>query len=111
MYKHCRTSSHASLVSKPDAARISQRPAISHLLATEALAMAQVRKERGSDPIWAEAWQWRENLQRAIDGCHTTDEMSSAGLAAYSELKGPNMPLSCGYSVRPPCPAGYLAYI
>lgn len=73
--------------------------------------MAQVRKERGSDPIWAEAWQWRENLQRAIDGCHTTDEMSSAGLAAYSELKGPNMPLSCGYSVRPPCPAGYLAYI
>ena len=38
-------------------------------------------------------------LQRAIDGCRTTDEMSSAGLAAYSELKGPNMPLSCGYSV------------
>ena len=73
--------------------------------------MAQVRKERGSDPIWAEAWHWRENLQRAIDGCHTTDEMSSAGLAAYSELKGPNMPLSCGYSVRPPCPASYLAYI
>ena len=35
--------------------------------------------------------------------------MSSAGLAAYSELKGPNMPLSCGYSVRPhaqPAPNG-----
>ena len=59
----------------------------------------QLRKERGTDPLYAEAWRWRENLQRAIDGCHTTDEMSSAGLAAYSELKGPNMPLSCGYSV------------
>ena len=88
-------------MSKPDAARLSERPATSYLLAAEALATAQVRKERGSDPIWAEAWHWRENLQRAIDGCHTTDEMSSAGLAAYSELKGPNMPLSCGYSVRP----------
>ena len=61
--------------------------------------MLQLRKERGTDPLYAEAWRWRENLQRAIDGCHTTDEMSSAGLAAYSELKGPNMPLSCGYSV------------
>ncbi|CAL5227355.1 g10303 [Coccomyxa viridis] len=58
----------------------------------------ELRKERGTDPLYAEAWRWRENLQRAIDGCRTTDEMSSAGLAAYSELKGPNMPLSCGYS-------------
>jgi hypothetical protein len=63
-------------------------------------APVQLRVEQGADPIWAEAWRWRENLQRAIDGCHTTDEMSSAGLAAYSELKGPNMPLSCGYTVR-----------
>lgn len=61
--------------------------------------MVQLRKERGADQLWAEAWRWRENLQRAIDGCHTTDEMSSAGLAAYSELKGPNMPLPCGYTV------------
>ena len=62
-------------------------------------APVQLRAEQGADPIWAEAWRWRENLQRAIDGCHTTDEMSSAGLAAYSELEGPNMPLSCGYTV------------
>ena len=65
---------------------------------------------RRTDPLYAEAWRWRENLQRAIDGCHTTDEMSSAGLAAYSELKGPNMPLSCGYSVSNPFPCTLYAH-
>ena len=30
-----------------------------------------------------DAWAWRERLQRAIDGCHTTDDMSAASMAEY----------------------------
>ena len=46
-----------------------------------------------------EAWAWRERLQRAIDGCHTTDEMNVVAEAAYEELPGPNVPPTCGYQV------------
>ena len=52
----------------------------------------------------AAVWKSRESLQRGMDGCRTTDDLSAAGLAAYgeSELPGPNLPLPCGYSVRNP---------
>lgn len=48
----------------------------------------------------AEVWAWRERLQRSIDGCSTTDDMLAAGLAAYDELDGLNVPVSCGFQVR-----------
>lgn len=47
----------------------------------------------------AEAWSWREKLQRAIDGCHTTDDLDAAAAAKYTELPGPHTPLPCGYQV------------
>ena len=50
-----------------------------------------------------EAWQWRELLQRGIDGCDSTADMSAPCLANYAELPGPNTPLPCGYSVINPC--------
>ncbi len=34
-----------------------------------------------SKAIFTEAWAWREQLQRAMDGCHTTDDMSANSLA------------------------------
>ena len=30
-----------------------------------------------------DAWAWRERLQRAIDGCHHTDDMNAASMAEY----------------------------
>ncbi|KAK9844063.1 hypothetical protein WJX81_003289 [Elliptochloris bilobata] len=47
--------------------------------------------------VACDAWAWRERLQRAIDGCHTTDDMNAASMAEYHELPGPNIPLPCGY--------------
>ena len=62
---------------------------------------------RKDERLWAEAWRWRERLQRAIDGCATTDDMGAAGMAEYYELPGPNIPVTPGYSVRPPCLPGH----
>jgi hypothetical protein len=47
-----------------------------------------------------EAWDWREKLQRSIDGCRSTDDMNAAAAAEYDELPGPHTPLPCGYQVR-----------
>ena len=52
-----------------------------------------------SKAIFTEAWGWRERLQRAMDGCHTTDDMSAAALAQNDEFEGPFLPLPCGYQV------------
>lgn len=49
-----------------------------------------------------DAWGWRELLQRAIDGCDTSDEASAAGLAEYEELPGAWPPVTGGYQVSPP---------
>ena len=48
----------------------------------------------------AETWGWREKLQRSMDGCRTTDHMLAAGLAAYDELDGLNVPVPGGFQVR-----------
>ncbi len=61
---------------------------------------SQVGRGRKAGHLWAEAWRWRERLQRAIDGCDTTDNLSAAGMAEYYELPGPNVPVTPGYSVR-----------
>lgn len=45
------------------------------------------------------AWEWREKLQRAIDGCHSTDAMLAAAQASYSEFEGSE--------VHAPVPSGY----
>lgn len=52
-----------------------------------------------SRALFTEAWAWREQLQRAMDGCHSTDDMSAQSLAQYDEYEGPNIPLPCGYQV------------
>lgn len=49
--------------------------------------------------LFTETWAWREQLQRAMDGCHTTDDMSVLSLAQYEEFEGPNIPLPSGYQV------------
>ena len=54
-----------------------------------------------SKALFTEAWAWREQLQRAMDGCHSTDDMSASSLAHYEEFEGPNIPLPSGYQV--PC--------
>ncbi|KAK9810120.1 hypothetical protein WJX72_005080 [[Myrmecia] bisecta] len=63
-------------------------------------AWQQVASQPGMTPerlrLFAQAWHWRELLQRAMDGCHTTHDMSAAGLAGYGELEGPNLPLPDG---------------
>lgn len=50
-----------------------------------------------SKALFTEAWAWREQLQRAMDGCHSTDDMSAYSLAQYEEFEGPNIPLPSGY--------------
>lgn len=50
--------------------------------------------------VFAEVWWWRELMQRLMDGCATTDHMLAAGLSAYEELPGPNVPVTSGYQVR-----------
>ena len=62
--------------------------------------LPQVGQGRDDEQLWAEAWRWRERLQRAIDGCATSDDMGAAGMAEYYELPGPNIPVTPGYSVR-----------
>lgn len=52
-----------------------------------------------SRALFTEAWAWREQLQRAMDGCHSTDDMSALSLAHYDEYEGPNIPLPSGYQV------------
>ena len=52
-----------------------------------------------SRALFTEAWAWREQLQRAMDGCHSTDDMSAQSLAQYDEYEGPNIPLPSGYQV------------
>lgn len=49
--------------------------------------------------LFTDGWAWREQLQRAMDGCHTTDDMSALSLAQYEEFDGPNIPLPSGYQV------------
>eukprot|EP00887_Chlorella_sp_A99_P007287 scaffold2.g7287.t1 len=56
--------------------------------------------DRGMPPAEAarRAWRWRERLERAIDGCRSTDDCSAAGLALYEEMeRGVHVPLSCGF--------------
>lgn len=52
-----------------------------------------------SRALFTEAWAWREQLQRAMDGCHSTDDMSAHSLSEYDEYEGPNIPLPSGYQV------------
>ena len=37
----------------------------------------------GRGAVACDAWAWCERLQRAIDGCHTTDDMNAASMAEY----------------------------
>ena len=53
-----------------------------------------------SKALFTEAWAWREQLQRAMDGCRSTDDMSAYSLAHYDEYEGPNIPLPSGYQVH-----------
>lgn len=57
------------------------------------------KESERSKAVFMEAWAWREQLQRAMDGCHTTDDMSAHSLAHYDEYDGPNIPLPSGYQV------------
>ena len=61
--------------------------------------MEAATEEEGEKLLLEQAFQWREMLQRGIDGCDTSADMSPDCLAKYSELPGPNIPLPCGYSV------------
>ncbi len=54
----------------------------------------------GNSEVFAEVWWWRELMQRLMDGCATTGHMLAAGLAAYEELPGPNVPVTSGYQVH-----------
>ena len=58
----------------------------------------QGRSDRAK-ALFTETWAWREQLQRAMDGCHMTDDMSVLSLAQYEEFEGPNIPLPSGYQV------------
>lgn len=42
----------------------------------------------GEENLAAAAWRWRERLQRAIDGCHSTSDMHAGARAVYSEFGG-----------------------
>ena len=42
-------------------------------------------------------------MQRLMDGCATTGHMLAAGLSAYEELAGPNVPVTSGFQVRDDC--------
>lgn len=50
--------------------------------------------------LFADAWGWREMFQRAMDGCHSTDDLSAQVAWHYDDLDGPNLPLPCGYQAR-----------
>ena len=39
-------------------------------------------------------------FQRAMDGCHSTDDLSAQVAWHYDDLDGPNLPLPCGYQAR-----------
>lgn len=52
-----------------------------------------------SRALFTDGWAWREQLQRAMDGCYTTDDVSAISLAQYEEFDGPNIPLPSGYQV------------
>jgi len=45
------------------------------------------------------AWLWREQLQRAIDGCNSTHDVEATARALYTEFGGSEVhaPVSCGY--------------
>lgn len=45
------------------------------------------------------AWHWREGLQRAMDGCETTGDMSAEARGMYSEYGGSeeHASVTCGY--------------
>ena len=65
-------------------------------------AHAQVLATQGqrAAALFADAWGWREMFQRAMDGCHSTDELSAQVAWHYDDLEGPNLPLPCGYQAR-----------
>lgn len=68
----------------------------------------QLAGRAGKEPqehgeVFAEVWWWRELMQRLMDGCATTDHMLAAGLSAYEELPGPNVPVTSGYQVQYLC--------
>jgi spermine oxidase len=45
------------------------------------------------------AWQWREQLQRAIDGCNSTHDMEATARSLYAEYGESEIhaPIPCGY--------------
>lgn len=45
------------------------------------------------------AWRWREQLQRAIDGCTSTHDVDAIARALYTEFGGSDVhaPIPCGY--------------
>ncbi|GAB4814785.1 hypothetical protein N2152v2_001831 [Parachlorella kessleri] len=44
-----------------------------------------------------QAWRWRELLERAINGSHSSDHISASGLALYDDLEGPFAAIPAGY--------------
>ncbi len=56
-----------------------------------------------SNPVHFElaraAWQWREQLQRAIDGCDSTHDVEATARALYTEFGESEVhaPIPCGY--------------
>ncbi|KAL4858489.1 Spermine oxidase [Chlorella vulgaris] len=88
-----------------------QQAAVTHTLAAWAAAVEAVPQDAGGTtadhlrvawqqllasgkvPVEQEAlarraWRWREHLQRAMDGCHSTADQSAQGLALYDEMPG-----------------------
>ena len=52
----------------------------------ELLASGKVAAEQAE--LAQRAWRWREQVQRAMDGCDSTAEQSAQGLALYDEMPG-----------------------
>jgi len=59
-----------------------------------------VEAEQLSGPAlqtFAEAWHFREQLQRTFDGFYSTDDVGLAFAREYETLDGPNLPVPGGY--------------
>lgn len=52
------------------------------------LASGKLQGGIGKAEAAAGAWRWRELLQRAMDGCHSTSDQSALGLSLYDEMEG-----------------------
>ena len=75
-------------------------PVLRCLVAVQAHAHVLATQGQRAAALFADAWGWREMFQRAMDGCHSTDDLSAEVAWHYDDLEGPNLPLPCGYQAR-----------